>query len=81
MRIFIGIIGVVLSLLLIIYRVPIKHFIGNIGLAERYLGPGGTFTALVLIGILGFFFSLMYMTDTLDFIFGGFLNTMFGSVK
>jgi hypothetical protein len=76
-----GLIGAVLSILLIIYRVPVKHFMGNIGWAERYFGPGGTFTALLLVGVFGFIVSLMIMTGTLDFILGAFVNTLFGSAK
>jgi len=54
---------------------------GNIGWAERYFGPGGTFTALLLIGVFGFIISLMIMTGTLDLILGGFINTLFSSAK
>jgi len=81
MNIIGGIIGVILSLLLIIYRVPVKHFMGEWGWAERYLGSGGTFTAMLLIGVFGFIISLMIMTGTLDILLGGFINTLFGSVK
>ncbi|MBN2096544.1 hypothetical protein JW752_04075 [Candidatus Peregrinibacteria bacterium] len=81
MNIVFGIIGVVLSLLLIIYRVPVKHFMGEIGWAERYFGPGGTFTALLLIGVFGFILSLMIMTGTLGVLLGGFVDTLFGSAK
>jgi hypothetical protein len=70
-KIAIGLIGVVLSILIIVYRVSIRNFIGQIGWAERRLGPGGTYTALLLFGLLLFFFSLMIMTGTLDILFGG----------
>jgi hypothetical protein len=79
MQIFGGLIGVILSLLLIIYRVRVKHFLGEIGWAERYFGPGGTFTALLLIGLIGFFLSLMVMTGTLDLLLGGTMDTLFGA--
>ena len=81
MQIIGGLIGAILSILLIIYRVRVKHFIGGIGWAERYFGPGGTFTALLLIGVLGFILSLMIMTGTLDLLFGGFMETFFGKAK
>jgi len=81
MQIVGGLIGLILSFLLIIYRVPVKHFMGDIGWAEKYFGPGGTFTALLLIGVFGFIFSLMIMTGTLDLLIGGFINTLFGSAK
>jgi hypothetical protein len=81
MQIVGGLIGVILSILLIIYRVPVKHFMGDIGWAEQHLGPGGTFTALLLIGLFGFIASLMIMTGTLDLILGAFIGTLFGSTK
>lgn len=81
MQIFFGFLGIILSLLLLIYRVPVKHFIGNIGWAERYFGPGGTYTALLLVGLGGFFISLIVMTGTLDWLLGSFTKTLFGSVK
>lgn len=81
MQIVGGIIGIILSLLLIIYRVPVKHFIGDIAWAEAHLGPGGTFTLLLLFGLFGFVASLMVMTGTLDMILGGFVDTMFGGAK
>ena len=81
MQIIGGLIGVILSFLLIIYRVRVKHFIGNINWAEQHLGPGGTFTLLLLIGLFGFFISLMIMTGTLDLLLGGFVETLFGGAK
>lgn len=81
MQIIGGLIGAILSILLIIFRVRVKHFMGDIGWAERYFGPGGTFTALLLVGVFGFFISLMIMTGTLDLILSGFANRFFGSSK
>jgi len=81
MRIILGLIGLVLSILLIVYRTPIKHFIGNIGWAERRLGPGGTYTVLLLFALFVFIFSLMYMTDSFSLIFGNTGVDFFESVK
>jgi len=81
MQIIGGLVGAILSILIIIYRVPIKHFIGNIAWAEEHLGSGGTFTLLLLFGLFGFFLSLMIMTGTLDLLLGGFVDTLFGSAK
>jgi hypothetical protein len=81
MQIIGGLIGAILSILLIIYRVRVKHILGNINWAEAHLGPGGTFTALLLIGVLGFILSLMVMTGTLDLILGGMMDTLFGAAK
>lgn len=81
MRIVLGFIGIILSFLLIIYRVPINHFIGGIGWAERKLGPGGTYTLMILIAVALFFFSLMYMTNSFDLIFSGIGIDFFETVK
>jgi len=81
MHIILGLIGIVLSFLLVIYRTQINHFIGGIAWAEQKLGPGGTYTLMVIMGILGFFFSLMYMTDSFDLIFGGVDVSLFDSVE
>ena len=81
MRIFLGLLGCTLSILLIVYRGPIKHFIGQIEWAERRLGPGGTYTILLLAALFGFIFSLMYMTNSFDVLFGGSRFDFFKSVK
>jgi hypothetical protein len=81
MRIFLGLIGCVLAILLIVYRDKVIHFMGPVAWAEKHLGGGGTYTLFVLIGILGFIFSLMYMTNSFDLIFGGAGVEFFESVK
>ena len=81
MQIFFGLVGVILSLSLLIFRVPVRRFIGTIGWAERYFGPGGTYTGLLLIGVGGFLISLMIMTGTLGWLLGTFIGTFFGSVN
>lgn len=70
MRILFGFMGIILSFLLLIYRTSVKHFLGEFRWAEEKLGPGGTYTVLVLAAIFGFVFSLMYMTSSFDLIFG-----------
>jgi hypothetical protein len=81
MRIILGLIGCVLSILLIVYRYRVVGFMGHIGWAEKKLGAGGTYTLFVLIGILGFIFSLMYMTNSFDLVFGDIGINFFKSVK
>ena len=81
MNIFLGILGIVLSLLVIIYRQKIKAFMGPIAWAEARFGPGGTYTALLLLGVLGFFLSLMVMTDSFGFLLGGWGVDFFGATK
>lgn len=79
MRIVLGLIGAVLSILLIVYRFRVREFIGQIAWAEQKIGPGGTYAVLVLAGILGFLFSLTYMTDSFGVILGGAGERFFGS--
>ncbi len=81
MRILIGIIVIVLSLLLVIYRERIFRFTGQIGWAETHFGPGGTFTLFLIIGFVGFFLGLMIATDTVNLLFGDFFTKIFGSVN
>lgn len=81
MRIVLGLVGIVLSFLLIVYRVPVKHFMGQIRWAEEKLGAGGTYTVLVLAALFLFIFSLMYMTNSFDLILGGMQTDFFKSVK
>jgi len=81
MQIIGGLIGAILSILLIIYRERIHRFIGNIDWAEQHLGAGGTFTLLLLIGVVSYFVSLTVMTGTLDMIFGGIGGTLFSGSK
>lgn len=78
-RIILGLIGAALSILLIVYRVRVRQFIGQISWAEQKIGPGGTYAVLVLFGIFGFFFSLAYMTDSFGLILGDFGARFFGS--
>lgn len=78
-KFLVAILGFPLSFLFIIYRAKIKQFTGDISFAERYLGPGGTYTLLLIIGVLIFIFTLMYITGTLqstfDSVFGPILFT------
>jgi len=61
-----GLLGMILGMLIIIFRPQIKNFTGSIGFAERYLGVGGTWTFLVILGALLFVFSLMWATGTIQ---------------
>lgn len=81
MRIILGLIGAVLSIVLIVYRERVVRFTGFIQWAENHLGGGGTYTLMVLIGIVLFFLSLMYMTNSFDLIFGGIGPSFFQSVE
>jgi C4-dicarboxylate transporter len=54
------------SFLMLKYRGQVKQFTGDIDFAEKYLGSGGTNTLIVIVAILLFVGSLMYVTGTLD---------------
>ncbi len=71
-----GLLGMIVGFLIIIFRPRIKDFTGDIGFAERYLGPGGTWTFLLMLGVLIFIFSLMWAMGTLQ----GFLLSTFGKI-
>lgn len=77
-KVFWGLLGLYISFLMIRYREKIVNFTGKIGWAETYLGRGGTYNAMILIAIIFFFWSILYMTGNLDFIFGG-LGKFFGA--
>ncbi len=64
MQILQGLIGMVLGFLIIVFRPQIKDFTGNLAFAETYLGSGGTWTFLVLLGLGTFIFSLMWALGT-----------------
>lgn len=76
-RILALLIGVPLGILVLKYRKRVKDFFGDIAFAEKYLGVGGSYTFIVIMGILIFVFSLMYALGTLQElllqIFGRFL--------
>lgn len=80
MKIVLGLLGCVLSIVLVVYRAPVKHFIGNIEWAEQHFGAGGTYTLILILAFGIFIFSLMYMTGTFGFLFGGITGQFFGSI-
>lgn len=76
MQIIQGLFGMVLGFLIIVFRPRIKDFIGEIGFAEKYLGAGGTWTFLLIVGVAIFVLSLMWATGSLQ----GFLMATFGAM-
>lgn len=77
MHIVYGIIGVVLSILLLLFRYNVKRFIGEIQWAEEHLGSGGTYTLLLLVSLFGFFLSLTILFDGFSFVFGSLISRFF----
>ena len=79
MRYFIGIVGMALGLLLVVYRERIKQQVGSVSFAERWFGPGGTYTFLLLSGLLLSVGSILYMTGTLQSLVTSILGPLFPS--
>ncbi len=76
-RILIGLLGVQLGIVMMIYRYQLKQFTGDIAFAEEYLGSGGTYTLFVLIGLGVSILSIMYALGTLQGFFIGSLGGFF----
>lgn len=76
-RLFFGILGILLAFGLIKYRKAIGEFTGSWGWAERYFGAGGTYTGIVLIGLVTVIFSIMYMTGSLQGVLAGTVGRIF----
>ena len=77
MRFIVAIIGVPLGFVIIIYRERIKRFTGDISTFENWFGTGGTYTGLLLIGVLVMLGSLMYGLGTLQILFDNLFGRFF----
>lgn len=55
-----------IGLALIVYRERVQRITGSIGFAEKYLGQGGTFNLILLVGMGFIVFSVLYITGSLD---------------
>ena len=77
-RIFVAIFGIPLGFIMMIYRYHIKQFTGNISWAEQYLGSGGTYNLIIIVGLVISIVSLMYAMGTLQDLFNGTLGPIFG---
>ena len=82
MRIFSGLIGVVIGFLLIKYSVPLTDTLGKMDWAETYLrgGMAGTYTMYKLVGLAFIILSLLYMFNALGFLLSPLLP-LFGGAK
>ena len=78
MRLLVFIIGFVIAILILRYRLQIKDAIGDVGFAEKYLGVGGTHVMIVFIAIAVFVISLTYATGTLQGVLDTTLGGFFG---
>ncbi len=61
-----GFIGMVIGLLILVFRPRIKDFTGDIGFAEKWFGSGGTWTFFIILGVGIFVLSLMWATGSLQ---------------
>lgn len=77
MHIVWGLIGFVLAYLLLRYRGKVYDFTGPWGFAERYLGAGGTGTAMVLVAILIFLIAITILLGKLNVLFSGTVGRFF----
>lgn len=77
MRYIGGIIGVIIGLLIVVYRERIKQQVGSVSFAERWFGPGGTYTFLMLFGLLLSIGSILWMTGTVQSLLSSLLGPLF----
>lgn len=77
-QIIVGLFGIPLGFVIMIYRFQIKQFTGNIDWAEQYLGSGGTYNLFIIIGMLISIVSLMYALGTIQDLFSSGLGPIFG---
>ncbi len=66
MRFILGIIGILFGAALIVYRESVGDMLGQPAWADKV---GGIYNVVVIIGVLMFFWSLAYMTNTQDIFF------------
>lgn len=77
MRFLVGIIGFPLGIAIVVYREKVKRFTGDAAFAERWFGPGGTYTAILILGLIVSFGSLMYGLGTLQALFAKIFDPFF----
>ncbi len=65
-RIFLGLIGIGFSFLLIKYREQVGDMLGDPDWASKV---GGIYNIVILLGTIGFFWSIAYMTGTEEVLF------------
>ncbi len=75
-KVIIGVLGLPVGLLMMIFRYKIVQFFGKIEWAERNLGGGGTYTLVIIVGVIVWIGSLMYALGTFHQLVG-FLGAFF----
>lgn len=71
MQIILGIIGIVASVLIVVYREGIGDSLGEPEWAAK---AGGIYNVVIILAVIIFFWSLAYMTGTLGFLFSPILK-------
>jgi len=74
MSFFLSLLGLIAPYFLVKYREKVIDLTGRFDWAEKYLGQGGSYSAVVLFSIFLFFFSLLYITGNEDVLFGWILH-------
>jgi hypothetical protein len=77
-RIVGGLVGSATGILLVIYARKIVEFTGQSATMEKYLGSGGTYLGVRIIGVLVFFLSFLNMFGVLDSFISGIGRAIFG---
>jgi len=67
---FKGILSIIVAFLFIKYREKIVEMTGKFGWCEKYLGMGGTYRLMVILGVLFFLWGIAKITGTEDVLFG-----------
>lgn len=65
-QIILGLIGIAGGVVAVVYARKLVESFGTMASAERYLGSGGTYTAIRLIGVFVALLSFLYMVGLLD---------------
>lgn len=66
-----------LGLVLVVYREKVQRFTGDFGFAEKWLGMGGTFTVILLVGLVMMVGSVLWVFGVLDFLVQGTIGRVF----
>ncbi|PIQ78116.1 hypothetical protein COV81_05365 [Candidatus Peregrinibacteria bacterium CG11_big_fil_rev_8_21_14_0_20_41_10] len=75
-RLLILLIGIPLGLAIIKFREKIYQWTGPINFAEKYLGNGGTFTLIAILGGIVVVGTIIYFTGAHEVILGKLVNTI-----
>lgn len=77
MRYLVGLIGFPLGLVIVVYRERVKRFTGDMALFEKWFGSGGTYTGILIFGLIVSLGSLMYAFGTLQLLIAKILSPFF----